>query len=407
MKSHLSSAEAVWLVTVREVKERGRTKSYILSAAFALLLLGAAIIIPDLFSRGEVTWKVGALGEGNDSVLQVANTLGRDETDPERAFTLDITRYDSRDDAQAALADGDVELVLADGAEILRQGSAGFGGSNAQDVIQRAAAIAELETGPDGGATTAEEVAGALNGDPLPVRTVQGESDSDLEMARSLIAYVGMLLLYLAILTYGNWTLMGIAEEKASRVVEVLLSTVKPWQLLAGKILGLGILGLAQFVVTVAWGLLLVRVTGALDLPAIPVDSAVALVVWFVMGYAVYSVMFAAVGALVSRMEDAQSAAFPITMIAVVGFLISFRVLDEPGGTLARIVTFVPLVAPYVVPIRVAFQEIALWEHLLSIAVTLVTIVVLVRVAARVYAHGLLHFGSRLGLRQAYRGVRN
>lgn len=407
MKSHLSSAEAVWLVTVREVKERGRTKSYILSAAFALLLLGAAIIIPDLFSRGEVTWKVGALGEGNDSVLQVANTLGRDETDPERAFTLDITRYDSRDEAQAALADGDVELVLADGAEILRQGSAGFGGSNAQDVIQRAAAIAELETGPDGGATTAEEVAGALNGDPLPVRTVQGESDSDLEMARSLIAYVGMLLLYLAILTYGNWTLMGIAEEKASRVVEVLLSTVKPWQLLAGKILGLGILGLAQFVVTVAWGLLLVRVTGALDLPAIPVDSAVALVVWFVLGYAVYSVIFAAVGALVSRMEDAQSAAFPITMIAVVGFLISFRVLDEPGGTLARIVTFVPLVAPYVVPIRVAFQEIALWEHLLSIAVTLVTIVVLVRMAARVYAHGLLHFGSRLGLRQAYRGVRN
>lgn len=407
MKSHLSSAEAVWLVTVREVKERGRTKSYILSAAFALLLLGAAIIIPDLFSRGEVTWKVGALGEGNDSVLQVANTLGRDETDPERAFTLDITRYDSRDEAQAALADDDVELVLADGAEILRQGSAGFGGSNAQDVIQRAAAIAELETGPDGGATTAEEVAGALNGDPLPVRTVQGESDSDLEMARSLIAYVGMLLLYLAILTYGNWTLMGIAEEKASRVVEVLLSTVKPWQLLAGKILGLGILGLAQFVVTVAWGLLLVRVTGALDLPAIPVDSAVALVVWFVLGYAVYSVIFAAVGALVSRMEDAQSAAFPITMIAVVGFLISFRVLDEPGGTLARIVTFVPLVAPYVVPIRVAFQEIALWEHLLSIAVTLVTIVVLVRMAARVYAHGLLHFGSRLGLRQAYRGVRN
>lgn len=407
MKSHLSSAEAVWLVTVREVKERGRTKSYILSAAFALLLLGAAIIIPDLFSRGEVTWKVGALGEGNDSVLQVANTLGRDETDPEREFTLDITRYDSRDEAQAALADGDVELVLADGAEILRQGSAGFGGSDAQDVIQRAAAIAELETGPDGGAATAEEVAGALNGDPLPVRTVQGESDSDLEMARSLIAYVGMFLLYLAILTYGNWTLMGIAEEKASRVVEVLLSTVKPWQLLAGKILGLGILGLAQFVVTVAWGLLLVRVTGALDLPAIPVDSAVALVVWFVLGYAVYSVMFAAVGALVSRMEDAQSAAFPITMIAVVGFLISFRVLDEPGGTLARIVTFVPLVAPYVVPIRVAFQEIALWEYLLSIAVTLVTIVVLVRMAARVYAHGLLHFGSRLGLRQAYRGVRN
>lgn len=406
MNPRMSSLETVRLVTVRELKERGRTKAYILSAVFALLLLGAAIIVPDLLSRGDVTWRVGSLGPGNDSVLQVASTIGRDETDPERDFTLDITPFDSREQAQTALVDGDVELVLVDGSEILREGSAGFGGSDVQAVIQRAAAIAELETGLDGGGATAEEVAGALNGDPLPVRTLQGESDSNLETARSLIAYVGMFLLYLSILTYGNWTLMGIAEEKASRVVEVLLSTVKPWQLLAGKILGIGILGLAQFAVTVAWGLLLIRVTGVLDLPAIPVDSAVALVVWFVLGYGLYSVMFAAVGALISRMEDAQSAAFPVTMVAIIGFFVSFQVLNEPAGAVARVTTFVPFVAPYVVPVRVAFQEIALWEYLLSIVVTLATIVVLVRVAARVYAHGLLHFGGKLGLRQAYRGVR-
>lgn len=405
MRSHVSPFDAVRLVTIRELKERGRTKTYIFSAIFTLLLLAAAIIVPDLLSRGDVTWKVGSLGKGNDSILEVAATIGRDETDPDRAFTFDVTAYDDRREAQAGLADGDVELVVVDGQEILRQGSAGFGGSDAQEAVQRAAAIAELEASLDGSDATAEQVAGVLNGKPLTVRTVQGEADSDLETARSLIAYVGMFLLYLSILTYGSWTLLGIAEEKASRVVEVLLSVVKPWQLLAGKILGIGLLGLVQFGVTVAWGLALIRVTGALELPVIPMDSAVALVVWFVLGYALYSVMFAAVGALVSRMEDAQSAAFPISMIAIVGFILSFQVLNEPSGTLARIMTFVPFVAPYVVPIRVAFSEIAVWEYLASVVVTVATIVVLVRLAARIYAHGLLHFGGRMGLRQAYRGA--
>jgi ABC-2 type transport system permease protein len=403
----MSSLEAVRLVTLREITERGRTKSFLFGGIFVLFLLSAAIVVPVLFNNGEVTWKVGSLGQGNESTLQVAGTIGRDETDPDRGFAFDVTPYDSREEARAALADSDIELVLVDGEEILRQGSSGFGGSDLQGAVQRAAAIAQLDDSLAGSDVTTDQVAGVLNGDPLPVTTVQGESDSDLETARSAIAYVGMFLLYMSILAYGSWTLMGIAEEKSSRVVEVLLSTVKPWHLLTGKILGIGLLGLAQFVATVAWALLLVRITGVLDLPAIPVDSAVALVVWFVLGYAVYSVMYAAVGALVSRMEDVQSVAFPISMIAIVGFLVSFRVLDEPAGTLARIMTFVPFVAPYVVPIRVAFQEIAVWEYLLSIAVTLVTIVVLVRIAARVYAHGLLHFGARMGWRQAYRSVRS
>ncbi len=104
-------------------------------------------------------------------------------------------------------------------------------------------------------------------------------------------------------------------------------------------------------------------------------------------------------------MEDAQNVSFPVSMIAILGFFASFGVLDDPSGLLAQITTYIPFVSPFVVPIRVAYSAITWWEHLLSVGVTLVAIVLLVRVAGRIYAGGLLQFGGRLKLRQAYRSA--
>ncbi|WP_370326861.1 ABC transporter permease [Euzebya sp.] len=401
----MTSFEALKLVTMRELTQRGRSKSYVLGAVFTLVLLGAAILLPQALGGGPVEEHVGSLGEGNDAILGATESLLRERSDPDRELTFEVTTFDSEDDARAALAEGEIELVLVDGESILRQGSAGFGGSDLQDTIQEAAGVSTLEDRLEGTGTSVADVTAALSGDPLPVRTVQGEADADLELARSLIAYGGMFLLYMAILLYGQWTLSTIAEEKASRVVEVLLATLKPWQLLAGKVIGVGLLGLAQFVVTVLWILALIRVTDTFELPAIPIDSAVSLIVWFILGYALYAVLYAGVGALVSRMEDAQSVAGPVAVIAVVGFLVSFQVLDDPSGALGRIMSFVPFTAPFVVPIRVAYAEIGIAEHLAAVAVTAAVTAVLVRIAGRIYAGGLLHFGRRLSLRQAWRSA--
>ena len=397
----MSSFEIVKLITLRELKERGRTKAYLLSALMTLVLIAGVILVPRLLGGGETVYEIGSLGEGNSEVLRVTETIGA-ESAGDDGFSLEVTEFDDRADAEAALVEGTVEFVLVDGTEILREGTSGFSGSRAENTVQRAAAIVGLQAEIGQDAITPDAVAGALGGDPLRVNTLQGESSAAEEAARSIIAYAGMFLLYMAILIYGNWTLQGIVEEKASRIVEVLLATVRPWHLMAGKIIGIGVLGLAQMAVTVVWALLLIRVTGALELPAIPVDSAVALVVWFVLGFALYSVMYATVGALVGRMEDAQSVSFPITMVAIVGFLVSFQVLNDPAGLLARVTTFIPFLSPYVVPVRVAYSEIALWEYGVSILVTIVTIVALVRIAARVYAGGLLNFTGKMSLKKAY-----
>lgn len=211
--------------------------------------------------------------------------------------------------------------------------------------------------------------------------------------------------MYMAILSYAVYILTGVTEEKTNRVVEVLLSAVKPWQLLAGKIIGIGVLGLGQVVVTVAAALAAVQVTGIVDLPAIPFDSALTLAGWFVLGFALYAVGFGAAGALVSRMEEAQNAAGPLSIVAVVGFFASFYVLDNPDTVAAMVFTYIPFTAPYVVPIRVALESITGWETTLAVLATLLSIAALVRFAGRVYAGGVLQFGGRVKLLDAYRSA--
>lgn len=398
----MTTFEAIRLVTVRELRERVRSKAFLASGAIILILLAAVIVLPSVFDDGETTYEVGALGSGSESLLSVAESLVLNAADDGEDITFSVIGYPDRAAAETALIAGDVEVVVIDASSLLREGSGGFGGSEIERILQRAAATVALEEELIGSSATVSDVATIFNSQPLAVESLTG-ADSELDDARSVIAYGGLMLMYLAVLSFGAWTLSGIAEEKASRVVEVLLATLRPWQLLAGKILGIGLLGLLQFVVAVLGALVLIRVTGTFELPAIPIDSAVTLVIWFILGYSLFSVAFGTAGALVSRMEDAQSAAFPISMVAVLGFFAAFAVLDDPGGVLGVVLSFVPFTAPFVVPIRVAFQEIALWEYLVAMGVSMATIAAMVRLAGRVYAGGLLHFGKRLSLRQAYR----
>ncbi len=401
----MSSIQTLALVTRREIVSRGRSMAYLGSAAFILVILTAAVVLPQALGGGDVTWEVGSLGDGNEAILAVAEQIGRDGVDPEQGFTLDVTTYPDEAAARTALADGDVELVVVDGEEILRQGAVGFTGSDLQETVQQAAAVASLDRDLVSAGLSAEEVARALRTDPLAVMTVEGVGDGEEQQARGFIAYAGMMMLYIALLVFGQWTLSGVTEEKASRVVEVLLASVRPWQLLAGKVIGIGVLGVAQFGLTVGWALLLIRLTDALPLPTVPLDSAVTLVVWFILGYGVYSVLNAAVGSLVSKAEDAQSVAFPVSMVAIVSFFLSFQVLDDPSGPLGQVMTYIPFSAPFVVPIRVAFAEITVVEHVLAALVSLAGMGLLIRIAGRLYAGGLLSTGQRISLRQAWRGA--
>lgn len=403
----MTTSQIIRLVTRREIRERGKSKAYLLGSAFTILLLVAVISLPALLGGGATEYRVGLVGAEGVDVVAAARELAELRADEdEEPATFDTIEYVDRAAAETAMADGEVEAVLVGSDLLLVPSAAGsfFDGGTLEQVLQQAASTLRVQelVAEQGGA--AQEVIARLTEQPLTVEALDG-ADRDEAIGRGVVAYGGLILMYMAVLTYGQWTLSGVTEEKTNRVVELLLAAVRPWHLLAGKVLGIGLLGLAQFVLALVVVLITVRVAGVAELPEIPASTLVTLVVWFVLGFGLYSVIYAAAGSLVSRMEEAQNASFPVTIVAVVGFFVSFQVLDDPDGALAVATSFIPFTAPFVVPIRLALDALPMWQHALAAALTLGAIYWLLRFAGRVYAGGLLQFGGRVKLREAYRSA--
>jgi ABC-2 type transport system permease protein len=390
---------ALRLVLLRELRERGRSGAFVITTLLTLLLVVAGIVVPTLLGNSTTTYRVGLVGSASPPIVRTAQALAERDADDVR---IESESFADADAAEAAVENGDIDVAVVDGEQLVAATAGGFGGSDVQDFLQRAAATQRIESLV--GADRAGDVIGALTSDALDVRVLSGQ-EADENEGRAIIAYGGLVLTYMVILSYAMWTLNGVTEEKSNRVIELLLATARPSELLAGKILGISVLGLGQFLLTVGVAVIAIRVTGAFELPAVPVDMVGTLILWVVLGFAMYMVMAGAAGALASKTEDAQNAMTPITLAAVGAFFLSFQVLSDPDGIAAVVGTFVPITAPFVVPIRGAFQVLPLWQHLAAVAITLVMIAVVLYLGARVYSGGLLQFGGRLKWREAFRNA--
>ncbi len=233
---------------------------------------------------------------------------------------------------------------------------------------------------------------------PVPITNVElGQVEGPDDATAALIMTV---LLFMAISTYGAMVMSGVVEEKSSRVVEVLLARMPARNLLAGKIAGIGLLGLGQIAVTVLIALVALNVVDSLDIPAARATVLVWIVVWFVLDYALYATVFGALGALASRADDAQSAAGPVTVVLVAGYFVSFAAIGSPDTVWAKLVSYFPATAPLATPNRLALGAAAWWEPLLAVAVA--AIAGLVVAGGRDYSGGVLHSGPTLTLRAAW-----
>jgi ABC-2 type transport system permease protein len=387
------------LVVSREVRARGRSKGFVLSTLFTLLLILAAIVLPTVLGGGPTTYELGTVGDDNAAIIESATRLANAGAAEDEPTTIEATELADTAAAERAVTDGELDAALINGSELVVERS-GLGSSSLTDLLQRAAGAQQVTALVDG--ADAERVSAVLSGDALEVTSLSGQ-DAAQTQGRTQLAYGGVLLTYILILQYGTWTLSGVTEEKANRVIEILLSTARPWQLFAGKVLGVAVLGLGQFALTLVVALTAIRVTGAFELPALPVEFAGVLALWVLVGFAMYLVLFGAAGALAAKMEDAQSAVTPITVIIMIGFFASFVVLADPGGTVGLVGTFIPLSAPFIVPIRSALNAIPLWQQALSLVLSLVTIGGLTMLSGRVYRGGALQFAGKVSWRQALR----
>jgi ABC-2 type transport system permease protein len=389
---------SIWLVARREILERGRSRGFILSVAFTTLIVVGSFVIPAIVFGGDNPTKVGIV-DPSPPGLQAAIEQSGERFD----HTVAVTTYPSSAAADEALTGGGADIVVQVPPDLSGPGEIRVKRQPDEATAQViAAATVALRVQNVLGGSNVDQAALADAQRPPETRSLQAETEQD--QAKFLVANIGAVLILVGIFSFGFTVLTGVVEEKQSRVVEVVLSTVRARDLLMGKVLGIGVLGIVQLAVFIAAALIAAYATNRLVLPTTTPGTVVLLALWFVLGYLLYSTALGFLGALASRQEEASNASTPVTMVAMISYFVAiFAVIDDPDGLVANIATFFPPSAPFVVPLRAAFDAIPLWQIGVAAILTIIGIYILFTIGARVYAGAVLQFGGRIKLRDAWR----
>lgn len=417
------------VVIRREFVERVRSKWFIVSTVLGPLLMLAFVVVPLLMARRGARERAVAVVDLTTSGVGQRLTTELDRSQPVRA-----TRVVSEPAHLTAATDSLTQLVGArvlDGFLIVSDASVEDGrveyrGSNVTSLRDMQLLSSLVED-----ALFAERL-GRAGVDPGVVRQARIRLDfktakisgtkttGESAQGSFILAYAMWMLLYMGILLYGINVMGSVVEEKTTRIVEVLVSSLRPLELMSGKIIGVGGVGLFQFLI---WGIaaallidrrvLVLRLAGIqlppgadLTLPTIPIATIVVFLAFFLLGYFLYAAMFAAVGAMTGSEAEARQASQVVVMLLVVPSVLMIGILNDPGSSMAVTLSLIPFCAPIAMPVRWAAGQVPLQEVAASVAILLATLVAITWVASRIYRVGILMYGKRPSLRELVRWVR-
>ena len=385
-----SFLDQVRLVAGREIRERGGSRSFKASTVITLLIVLALVIVPTWFDSDDPEeWTVAVVGSVPDTFAPALDAAAASQDATVEILELPTGSVTDADSLDEALEDADA--VLVDG-RVVTDDEVGAG---LRSALSAAWVQSQLLQGLTDSGLDPAEAAAALEIPPVEFTTTDEADGNEDSGTREAAAFIGVIALFVAINTYGTWVLTGVLEEKSNRVVEVVISAIAPRALLAGKVLGIGLLGLLQLSVVAVVGLATAIAVGVTEVPTALVPAVASMVVWFVLGFAFYAVGYAAAGSLATRQEDAQSAASPLAMLVLGAYLVSLLVVGpNPDGVAAMICSFVPFTAPLAMPARIAQDAAAPWEIAVSIASMLVGTWLMIRLAASIYERSLLQTGA-------------
>jgi ABC-2 type transport system permease protein len=371
------------MVVERELREAFRRRSFWLIVAVLLVGSTAAMVLPEVIGGGTTTYDV-AVVQGplplEEAVHQTTDALD---------LEVRVRTIDTHDAAVRAVRRGTVDAAVEDGRVVVKSSVNETLQAAVQQALGQATAQAQLE---QAGLSPAE--ASRVLAAPAP--TVQ-ELDSGRD-ARKGAAAVVSILLYLILLTLMIQVANGTAIEKSNRISEVLLAIVRPGSLLFGKVVGVGIVG----ILTLFAGALpvIVKLVAGGDLPDGLGGAMAGGAAWFVLGIALYLVLAGALGALVERQEEAGSTVAPLSMLLIGSYLVA---LSAPDGPLARILAYVPLTSPIVMPSRLALGEASGPEIAASLVLLVAGVALVGRIGSAVYRRAVVRTGRRLKLREVLR----
>lgn len=435
----------IWAVIRREFIERVRTKAFILGTVLFPVFLAAMMILPALLltkssgvrrvavvdgtesgfgARVEEALRAMTRGNGPDAEPQYETTLvraGGERLEEIRDSLIAQTGLDQKGGPSLTGV-----LVVTDAG--LASGRLQYFGSNAgspaamgelQSTIRPLVTRERLEReGVD-----PQVVMRAIG--PVSVvtqRVADGKLTGQSGDATFAIAYAMGFILYMALLIYGIQVMTSIVEEKTNRIMEVLASSMTPFQMLLGKILGVGSVALLQLGIWAgaAYAATTYRVqllglfgvdaaaSGGMSgmIPTLPGDLLVVFLIFFVLGFLLYSAMFAAVGSMCNTVQETQQAQFPVMFLIILGLMTMFALLNDPNSPLVQTLSYVPFWTPFVIPVRYSMAPIPITGLLVSAAVTILGMLAIVWVASRIYRVGILSYGKKASLRDLWRWVR-
>jgi len=420
------------VVIRREFIERVRTKWFVIGTVLGPVLMGFMIVAPVMLSDrcGDRTIIVldASTGSFGD---RLATAIGQNPT------TIRVTRravpLERLEEAAGELA-RDVGTTPLDGMLLvtdntMEEGTAEYRGSNVSSMCDMRALEGTLRASVFGERLRRDGVDPGVVGraqirvEMATVKIRDGKLTGESGEASFAMAYAIWLILYIAILLYGVQVLGAVVEEKASRIVEVLISSLRPFELLAGKVVGVGAVGLLQMAIWLAAGKVLLdnraavarllgqsgeaaAAIGSFALPPVPAVTIAVSLTYFLLGYFLYAAMFAAVAATVNTEAEARQAQTPVVMLLLIPSLLMAGILNDPDGELAKTLSTVPFTSPIAMPVRWAAAPVTIDELVLSVAILVATVVGITWVAGRIFRVGILAYGKKPGLKELVRWVR-
>jgi ABC-2 type transport system permease protein len=428
----------------REFIERVRTRAFLLGTFLLPLMIGVFGYLPQLLIKRDVSTRGlvvinSAEGSATDRVVEALRAARIGEGDLARPrFTITVLPAGGR---TGELRDSIVRTIglregppgAPDGLLVITESSVEEGkvtylGSNVTSIRDMSAL--ERILGP----VLREERLHRVHADSAVLRAAElrlkldatkvteGKPTGQSAEAAFWLAYIVNLVMYVTLLLYGMQVMTAVVEEKSNRIVEVLISSLTPFQLLLGKVIGVGAVGLVQLGIWGATGFYLTsmlgsRTTGmegmaadgapqAISMPQVSVELVLVILLFFLLGFFLYSALYAAIGSMCTTTQEAQQANTPVTMMIAVGMISMFGLINEPSGTLARVLTFIPFFTPIVMPVRYAIAPMGMFEVLLAALDVVLGILAVTWLAGRIYRVGILSYGKKPSFKELWGWVR-
>lgn len=427
----------------REFIERVRTKAFIIGTLLVPVMMLVFGVLPSILMNQDtrartITLVDGSTGNAGDSIAAVLKRMKKGEGEKETA-RINLTVVKSTPAEVARIRDSliarvDVEggidgiLVVTDGgvdSGVVRYYGANVASFKEMGEMEGAMApVVRIDRLLKRGADSAIVAAAAVRFDMKTDKVTKGKLTGESGATSFFLAYAIALIMYFSLIMYGIQVMGAVLEEKSNRIVEVLISSVTPFQLMFGKVIGVagaGLLQLAIWAIAASAGLRVMaqrsmaqaaaaggteQAVSATSGGGVSPDLIAIILVMFLLGFVLYSALYAAVGSMCSTQQETQQAAQPVTMTLAIGFIMMFAMVNDPGSTMARTISFVPFFAPLIIPVRYAISPLPPLEVFGAIASTMLGVVAVVWLAGRIYRIGILSYGKKPTFKELWSWVR-